>query len=633
MKSLQEIYDCFEKRTRISTLPATINSDGAYYLDADLVVNGAGASGLTLGAGVKKVVIDLGGRTLAGQVGTGHGIEASAVTGGTVAVRNGTIGGFGGDAIRAPTCRVIASEMEFFNLGGRCIACGDDSLLDQIVSKNAGGNAIEAGARLAASRVRLFGTQGKGITCLRDLKLTGCIFSGGQMTCTECPAGTMSAEDCEYANNLAKCITAGGAAQIIRTIFDGNQMECVECEEGTMSESTSTGNAGRVIVALKGVSIADSIFKGNTGASCVECEEGTMSSSSSSGNSGRVFVAQSALSVIDSIFKGNNGTACVECEQGNASVRGGIFKGNTGACIKAGKGVIITDTDIESGSATECVACEQGTMAAERCKITLVNAAAALRASAATSIKDSFIDASSSTAPSGPFVLNPGASLHVHSSTVVVSHIGLAAQVGSLISDSKISNGSAQPCPPGSWGDGCVFKDTEFTDIGCNVGKGCVIKNCTFINTSGDSYDAVTTEENSSVIECTITGMKAGQTFGGNGITVGANSLVKNCVVGSCDGHGIVIAARSSALQNVVCDCGTSVAATSAGIRCLAGPCTIDGNSTTQNDVGIDLAGTGTSVMRNKISLNTTDISGAAGNDVAPLATAATATSPFSNFQ
>lgn len=476
MKSLDEIYNCFEKRTRITALPAVINTDGSYFLDADLNIAAAGVNGITLAATVKKVAIDLGGRSLSGLPGTGHGIDASAMTGGTVAIRNGTLSGFGGDAVRAPACRVLAADLEIYDQGGRGIACGDDSEFTRILSKNSGGTAIQGGARMTGTGLKITGSHGKGVTVTRDLTLTQSEFRGCQQTACECPDGYMAPAHCFFVANAATCIVFGGLRATIKDcVFSDNLVDCVECPQGNLaaSDSSFSGNAGICIQAL------------------------------------------------------------------NASIFGCGF------------------TPPHSGTA--------------------------------------------------PIATGPAQ----------VSHSTFSNSPPSFITFS---------------GDGTVVSDCIFNGGNVYVGNGVVVTDSAFSNPGNTSNTALVTGDNCSVTNCTVTGGKKGQGIAGSGIEVGANSLVKNCVVGKCEGHGIVIRARCSALQNVVCNCGITVASDAAGIRCDAGPATIDGNSTTQNDIGIDLAGASTTVIRNKISLNTTAIQGSAGNDVAPSSPAATAVNPFSNF-
>lgn len=485
MKSLDEIYSCFEKRTRITSLPTVISADGSYFLDADLNIVAAGANGITLAATVKKAAIDLGGRSLSGLPGTGHGIDASAMTGGTVAVRNGTLSGFGGDGVRAPACRVLAADLEIYDQGGRGIACGDDSEFTRILSKNSGGTVIQAGARMTGTGLKITGAHGKGVTCTRDLALTQSEFRGCQLAATECPAGSFAAKYCFFDANADKCIAFGGlSASVIDCYFTNNPTPEAEC---------------------------------------------------------------------------------VECPQGNLALTNGWFEGNAGICIQA-----------LSLSMTGC----------------------GFKANPAGAF---------ASPPPGPMPASPPHITHTTFDHTPLSWITTA-------------------------GDGGIVSDCTFSGSNVHVANGVIVTDSTFSNSDNSPNSGLVTGDNCSVTNCTVTGGKKGQGIAGNGIEVGANSLVKNCVVGKCEGHGIVIQARCLALQNVVCNCGITVATNAAGIRCESGPATIDGNSTTQNDIGIDLAGTGTTVTRNKISLNTTAIQGTAGNDVAPSSPAATATNPFSNF-
>ena len=66
MKSLQEIYDALPKPVRIPSLPYTITTNGAFYLDDDKTCTGAGQHGITIGAGVTSVIINFNGHIVSG---------------------------------------------------------------------------------------------------------------------------------------------------------------------------------------------------------------------------------------------------------------------------------------------------------------------------------------------------------------------------------------------------------------------------------------------------------------------------------------------------------------------------------------------------------------------------------------
>lgn len=117
---------------------------------------------------------------------------------------------------------------------------------------------------------------------------------------------------------------------------------------------------------------------------------------------------------------------------------------------------------------------------------------------------------------------------------------------------------------------------------------------------------------------------------GNNGIQVGSGSIVSGCVTGSNQANGIRLSDHGLAMGN------SSGANSQAGIRALARENRIEANHVTENDYGIylDDGGFDSVVVRNSASSNVTqNYYVGTGNDVGPIGTATSSTSPWANIE
>jgi parallel beta-helix repeat protein len=128
------------------------------------------------------------------------------------------------------------------------------------------------------------------------------------------------------------------------------------------------------------------------------------------------------------------------------------------------------------------------------------------------------------------------------------------------------------------------------------------------------------------------------RTNGGDGVRVFSTNpvTVADCTVESNSGHGVIItsdADNSVVRGNAVS--GHTTANVGIGIRVESNAnfVLIDGNVTNENLVGIQVLTAGNTIINNRMSANiNAPISVVAGNDVAPLSSAAAATSPVGNI-
>jgi hypothetical protein len=160
---------------------------------------------------------------------------------------------------------------------------------------------------------------------------------------------------------------------------------------------------------------------------------------------------------------------------------------------------------------------------------------------------------------------------------------------------------------------------------GITVNNGSTVSLCVV---SGDLRTGISAGADCVVSECTVSGDVVPVYAPGEfGIAAGLGSIIRDCKV-------TVTAAGSRGIgappKGVVRGC--TVSAAGAGIVSTGEGATIDSNAITGALTGIALDGTGNRVMRNSIRGATNAVTAVAGNDVAPVGTAATATSPWANL-
>jgi len=184
--------------------------------------------------------------------------------------------------------------------------------------------------------------------------------------------------------------------------------------------------------------------------------------------------------------------------------------------------------------------------------------------------------------------------------------------------------------------------------VGLQVGDHCTVQDCNATYNNSDGINAQT----GSVIESSEAGFNQGQginvedncaiagcTTSGNagaasvGILAGNGCSIKNCVATGNPLNGIVVS-NACFLEHNVCEANGGGGATDGGILCNGNENRIDGNHFTDNNGnGLYLAGTNNTVICNSAKGNTTNYFVGAGNDVGPIGSAATSTSPWANLQ
>lgn len=157
---------------------------------------------------------------------------------------------------------------------------------------------------------------------------------------------------------------------------------------------------------------------------------------------------------------------------------------------------------------------------------------------------------------------------------------------------------------------------------------GSLIEDCQITQTASSNVESVFTNTPSTTIRnCIVTALAPSAGFGIQVVSaVGASSsaghVIENCTVRN---HATGI----SVDEGVVRDCAVFNANT--GIQ-VSSNSLIEGNRLVSCTIGINLVGSGSTVLRNRIRASTTPITNAAGDDVAPTGTAATSTNANANI-
>jgi hypothetical protein len=200
-----------------------------------------------------------------------------------------------------------------------------------------------------------------------------------------------------------------------------------------------------------------------------------------------------------------------------------------------------------------------------------------------------------------------------------------------------------------STGDGCTVRNVSvegiFMSAQASFGARCIIEDCKFGGGSASgTNDRFSTGDGSIIRGCTATGSSFSQasviganslavdcTFSGYSLSLGENSRIQRCTLRRSQGFPAPNIALSSRCSLVGC---TIVRTTNDPcVTVSSGTCLIDSNSIVgQDPTLVSLTGSASRVMRNSFTGSVSPVAGAAGNDIGPIGTAATATSPWANL-
>jgi hypothetical protein len=209
--------------------------------------------------------------------------------------------------------------------------------------------------------------------------------------------------------------------------------------------------------------------------------------------------------------------------------------------------------------------------------------------------------------------------------------VGIDSGVNSTVRDCTVRSAGSVGVLVGSSSN--VTRVEVFNGIAAGIGCGSqsTVTDCVLLSpgTSGDN--GISTQQDCRVSGCTV--LDAGF----NGIAVGSGSTVTGCVAGLCSQHGINAGTRCTVsnckmhfntgdgvradAESVVTDnhCIDSIGAGASGVRIIGNGCKVEGNECRSCPVGIQVAGTGSLIVRNTCSLNATNWIIAASNVYGPI--------------
>jgi hypothetical protein len=507
MKTLQDIYDALEKRAPIPGVPFTITNDGVYYLEKNLVCSGAGVSGITIGSAVKVAVVDLRGFSIVGAVGTSHGVN---VTGSNANVRiaNGQIMGFGGNGVNAGNVLVNSENITVKNCGGIGAVCGKMSrVYDSVFQFNATRGCV-VGEKSWCSRVRA-----------ED--------NGGDGLCVDGPNTVVADTSCN--GNVGVGLRLGDGGWCFRVRCNDNTSDGARFGKGCKTEGLrSTSNGGAGLVCGDDSSSIDTDCSGNT-SDGVKCSRGNVFTSGiCNGNTGRGISAGSNFKLTDFSVANNLGGGVLL--DGSPSLDPNNGCGDEVASCNIFNnlqfGLMITNASGNDSGDAASVAIRN---------VTLRNNVAEIINHAKSSLRARDVDVRGSI----NFTLGANCSIH-----------------GSFFM-STATNCDVTPmaCDSG------IIEESEFIGKALYAYSNSIIRRCVFANMC--SASALSVEANCLVESCTFRNIDDPNGFGGNGVKLGPNSIVRNCVVMDCARHGIDLRERGQvlilrAVQFITCVLGNN---------------------------------------------------------------------------
>lgn len=167
---------------------------------------------------------------------------------------------------------------------------------------------------------------------------------------------------------------------------------------------------------------------------------------------------------------------------------------------------------------------------------------------------------------------------------------------------------------------GCVASGNSGN--GLTVGNVCKIENCTVLNNTSDGIHGG--------VVVAVSGCVAASNA--NGINLSDHALVSDCHTNGNTVSGIRVA-DFSIVRGCTADFNSSGPGLgNAGIYVSGSGNRIESNNVTRNPAGISISGTGNLMIRNSARGNTINYFIAGGNDEGPIGSAATSTSPWTNF-
>ncbi len=178
-------------------------------------------------------------------------------------------------------------------------------------------------------------------------------------------------------------------------------------------------------------------------------------------------------------------------------------------------------------------------------------------------------------------------------------------------------------------GTGIIVRDLHAArngSFGIFAAGHAIVQNCTALY---NGQRGITAYGSCRIHMCTV------DQRGGSGIDVNYGCTVSECTIFVFQGAvGIVAREDANVIESNLIQTGsTSQALTCTGISCNGPANRVADNHLSRLAFGVSVTGTGNLIIRNTAQANTVAYSIAGGNDVGPIGSAATSTSPFANIE
>lgn len=299
MKSLDQLDD----RTPISILPYTITQGGSYYLTKNLGPPGEVAqNGITVNA--SNVSIDLNGFWLSGS---GTSIPAIGSTGSAhtnIAIRNGTIDGWGAAVEMFDNSGVSVQNIRAVNNKFGGIAVGAKSLVASCTAIGNGIRGIKANHGSAVSNCVVAGTTGEsnGFVGNGIQAFDGCLVVDSVVRETAGAGG--SGINVGNGSSIVRCAVSLGSGDNLDGIDTGTACKVMD---SSVYDNNGAGSDG--IVAADGTVVSGCTISGNGGDGLLINSNCVVQNNNSSTNSAAGIRVTGSRSRIESNHAIGNGTA------------------------------------------------------------------------------------------------------------------------------------------------------------------------------------------------------------------------------------------------------------------------------------------------------------------------------------
>lgn len=338
MKTLQQI----EPRTEINATNTPGDADsvckitqpGSYYLSGNLTgVSGKMGIEIAVAASGPSVTIDLGGFELIGVAGSLEGINATTSGARNLAIRNGTVRGWGGRGIDLNNSQSDQlADLRVQGNGGLGIYAGNNSVITGCILQSNGAEGIIANIGCTLSHCTANGNTGRGIVATIHCTVTECAaYSNLQSGITASTGCTLIS--CAAASNTSAGIFGSGCSMEHCTAHNNGSTGIIN-EHGTIHNCTSGENGGDGFAGgLSTMVIRGCTAYQNTGDGIHAPVASTVSECTSTGNGGDGIDASSFNVTIH---------RCVtDANTGNGIRVGSICRVTDNQCYDNGKGAAI----------------------------------------------------------------------------------------------------------------------------------------------------------------------------------------------------------------------------------------------------------------------------------------------------